>query len=370
LAFRHEEFELIDWIVQNIHRAKYDLNSTGLDPPRLKEMGIEVAYERSTNEAKPQLLEESIGRAYRVPDDEVLTTAGCTLALFLIFATLLRPNDEVIVQMPNYPALFKVPKVLGTKVVNVNMNFEDDFKLDIDAIEKVLSNKTKMLILSNSNNPTGVRLNKYDLEEIARITARTGTFLLVDETFREFALNPAPLARTLGDHVLVTSTLSKYFGMGDLKVGWIIAERGLINKIQALNRWVSINIAPLSARVATQIFKNKKKIDDRASSLMSQNLQIAKAFFKRTAEYVNWVEPDGAPICFPQSKLPFSSVQLSKTLIDRFGILVSPGEFFDRPGYFRLSFTGSSEHVEKGLDSLGKALSILYEENSGSRAIG
>ncbi|MDA4129712.1 MAG: pyridoxal phosphate-dependent aminotransferase [Thaumarchaeota archaeon] len=361
MAFRHEEFELIDWIVQNISGAKYDLTSTGLDPPRLMDLGIEVKYERFAKE--PQLA-ESIGQAYGVPSTEVLATSGCTLALYLIFATLLRPNDEVIVQMPNYPPLYKVPRVLGAKVTEVRMGFKGGFKLDLDALEKVLSKKTRMLVLTNSNNPTGVRLTKSDLEEIANITARTGTFLLVDETFREFAVNPAPLARNLGNHVLSTNTLAKYFGMGDLKVGWIIAKKDLIQKIQAVNKWVSINVAPLSARVASQIFENKKKFDDRAASIMNQNLQIAKAFFKRTIDYINWVEPDGAPICFPKSKLPLSSLQLSKTLIDRFGILVSPGEFFESPGHFRLSFAGSSARVEKGLDSLAKAFSVLSKEKS------
>ncbi len=188
--------------------------------------------------------------------------------------------------------------------------------------------------------------------------------MLVDETFREFAENPAPLARTLGDHVLATNTMAKYFGMGDLKVGWIIAHDELIQKIQAVNRWVSINVGPFPAWAVAKIIENKSKFDHRASYVMKTNLQIARDFFKNNIEHFDWVEPDGAPICFPRFNLPMSSFALCKTLIEEFGIFLSPGEFFEREGCVRISFPGEPDHVRRGFESLGKAILELTNDRT------
>jgi aspartate/methionine/tyrosine aminotransferase len=351
----HEDFKLIDWIVQNISKAKYDFVSTGLDPPNLEELAIDLSYE-GFKRNKSLRLEESIGSVYNVPSQEVAATSGCTLALFLIFASLLKPNDEVVVLMPNYPSEFLVPKVLGARVRKIETKFEETFAPNIEEIENTVSKNTKMLILTNSNNPTGMKLARREMEKMAEITSRTGTIMVVDETFREFAENRAPLARNLGDHVLVTNTMAKYFGMGDLKVGWIIAQEELIRKIQAVNRWVSINVGPFPAWAAAKILENKMKFDERASSVMTTNLQVAKDFFTRNTELFDWVEPDGAPICFPRFKLPMSSFAVCKTLIEEFGIFLSPGEFFEREGCIRLSFTGEPDRVKAGFEKLEEAI--------------
>jgi aspartate/methionine/tyrosine aminotransferase len=368
LSILHQDFELVDWLVQNKQRTKYDLAGSDLAPPDEEDVfGIDLSYREFMKE-RDSLdvgLEETIGKVYNLSREEVLVTCGGGLGLFLCFASLLRRNDEVIVPLPNYPPIYKVPRLLGCNVKTLDMKYQDGFTLSIPSLEKMITPKTKMVALTNSNNPTGVKLGKKELEEIVGITAKTGTYLLVDEVFREFAKDPAPLAHTLGEHVISINSMSKYYGMNDLKVGWVLSSRELIEKMKALNKWITGDyVSPFCIAAATKVLENKQKFDRRAKIFMSDNLEEGRRFFKKEASYLEWVEPDGALVCFPKVKLPVSSLHLSRALLQKFGILVGPGEFFECSGHLRICLTQIHKKVMKNLQKLSQALHEISQQIS------
>jgi aspartate/methionine/tyrosine aminotransferase len=350
----------VDWLVQNKRRTKYDLAGSDLAPPDEENVfGIDLSFKEFMKERDSLDVgfEETIGKVYDLPREDILTTCGGALALFLCFASLLRQNDEVIVPVPNYPPLYKVPRLLDCNVETLDMKYEEGFTLNIPSLEKMITPRTKMVALTNSNNPTGLKLGKKELEEIVEITAKTRTYLLVDEVFREFAKDPAPLAHTLGEHVISINSMSKYYGMNDLKVGWVLANRELIEKMKALNKWVTGDyVGPFSIFAAKKVLENKHKFDRRAKIFMSDNLEEGRRFFRNEASYLEWLEPDGALICFPKVKLPVSSLHLSRTLLQKFGILVGPGEFFGCPGHQRICLTQIHKKVTESLQKLSEAL--------------
>ena len=90
-----------------------------------------------------------------------------------------------------------------------------------------------------------------------RFAANKEVLVFVDETFREFADDPAPMARSFGDNVIVAGSMTKYYGLGDIRVGWLIAEKKIMERVRALNKWVSIDIAPLSCMIAVQALDKK-----------------------------------------------------------------------------------------------------------------
>ena len=232
-------------------KAKHNLASSGVEAPNLDEFGIETNL-NSLSEMRNVKLEESLGRVYGVPSDEVLTCGGSTMSIFLAISSIVKSGDEVVIPMPNYPPEYKVPRVLGARVHEVSTSYENGFRLNVDSVLNAISKNTKLVILTNSNNPTGLKISRKDQEEIVHFAAKNEVLVFVDETFREFADDPAPMARSFGDNVIVAGSMTKYFGLGDIRVGWLIAEKEITERVRALNKWVSIEISRLSYLIAIE----------------------------------------------------------------------------------------------------------------------
>ena len=247
--------------------------------------------------------------------------------------------------------LFPTERIL--KIINA----ED--ALVADAVAAAISRETKLVVLTNSNNPTGLKVSRKDIEKIVQAAGASGSLVFVDETFREFSEEPVPIARTLGDHVISAGSMTKFYGLGDLRVGWLFAEKRIMEKIVALNKWVSIEIARLSYMIAIQALEKKKLFDERTRKITKENIALGREFIHNNSDLLEWIEPDGAPFGFPRVKMATSSVELCKRLIDEFGILVSPGEFFEQPGHFRLCLTRTTENTKLALDSLTSALQTI-----------
>ena len=135
--------------------------------------------------------------------------------------------------------------MFGARVIGVSTGYGDGFRLNVNSVLNAISKNTKLVILTNSNNPTGLKISGKDLEEIVRFASNKEVLVFVDETFREFADGPAPMARSFGDNVIVAGSMTKYDGLGDIRVGWLIAEKKIMERVRALNKWVSIEIARL-----------------------------------------------------------------------------------------------------------------------------
>jgi aspartate/methionine/tyrosine aminotransferase len=369
MSFLHEDFELVDWLDENESKTKHNFGFSGLESPRLErdfftlrfKYTLFEKYKRGKRRVK---LEDTLSEILDIPRQQILGTSGSTLSLFLCFGSLIGKGDEVVVTVPNYPPMFKVPRILGAKTNLLRLRYEDGFQLDIGTLEDSISEKTKMIALTNSNNPTGMKLGKKKLHEIVELAERKGTYLLVDEAFREFSYDPDPIAHTFGNNnVISVQTMSKYFGMGDIKVGWIFASKQLIEKMKSLHNWVSINVGPLSEYIAIQILRSKRKFDARAKKFMRDNVQAARIFFNNGQQHsLEWVEPDGAPICFPRLTLPLSSPKFCEVLIKRFGILLSPGEFFEGPGHVRMCLTRKPSDTIRSLKALQNALAVISNQ--------
>jgi len=339
-------------------RAQHNLASSGIESPGMEEFGIETDPDLLSGLRKERL-EDSLGLAYNVSPDEVLVCAGGTLAIYLAIASMVKPGDEVLIPMPNYPPEYSLPRVLGANQQEVKMTWETGFRLDADSLSEKISKNTRMVILTNSNNPTGLKISSVDLGKIVGAAQRKGALVFVDETFREFADDPAPVARSLGDNVISAGSMTKYFGLGGPKIGWLFAGGELMEKIRSFNQWVSVEISRLSYMIGIQAMEKKKLLDQRTHKITKENLASAREFIRNNSDLLEWVEPNGAPFGFPKIKIPVSSKEFCSRLIEDFGILVSPGDCFEYPGHFRLCLTRSPEKTRAGLQAFSSALSEI-----------
>jgi len=153
-------------------------------------------------------------------------------------------------------------------------------------------------------------------------------------------------------------TLSKFYGVDDLRIGWIIANKDQIERASKLKRWVTIENSIFSEMLACRIIEERERFVARAKRFYQENVALVEGWM-RTREELEWVKPDAGLICFPKFNIQMASVDLARTLAEQYGVAIGPGAFFNCEGHFRLCFTRTREEVNQALWALGRGLDAI-----------
>jgi aspartate/methionine/tyrosine aminotransferase len=357
-----ESFDLYDWVTRYSGRIKHNLTSSSIKSPLLKEMGISVDYDefqRNRSSYKGSF-RSVLANAFDVREINVLVTCSGSEALFLAIGSTIGPGDEVVVTTPNYAPTFQIPKLLGGNVKLVRSKFEERFQPEIDSLRAAVSSKTRLVMLTNSNNPSGCMISANLLKEIFEDAG--DAVVVVDEAFREYGFQKAPpIAATLSNNCLSVGTMSKFYGAEDLRIGWMIGNEQLIERAKRLKDWVTMENSAFSEMLACKIFEERAKFVDRAREFYDGNIVLVENWMRNRKE-LSWVKPDCGLICFPKYNLPIGSVELAQNLALENHVAVGPGAFFNYEGYFRLCFTQTHKEVSEALTALGNGLDSIAEQ--------
>lgn len=358
-------FELSEWIRKYLPSIKYNLAESGIEPPNLAEAGIDLDVRKFYRNYSERTvgLEETLAETFGVEPENVLVTSSSSEAIYLIHQTLLKQTDEVIVPIPNYPAQLKVPQVVGARPKFLELSFEDGWKLHTDQVEQLTGPKTRLISITNSHNPSGVQLSKQTLVALLEVAKDADAWLLSDEVFREFGFERAPPpAATLGERGISLGTMSKFYGVGDIRIGWVLADPGIVRRLRQLKTWITSVNSHFSEYVAKQVLENHKWFVERARRFQEQNFELVRRFM-RSCRSLKWVEPEASLFCFPKILSGEQSVEFCRRIVEQTGVLLDPGVYFDKEGYFRLCFTMNAQTVGNGLDALQGALNSNADTN-------
>jgi aspartate/methionine/tyrosine aminotransferase len=335
----------VDLAGSNLHACTLD------DLPGARE-AVDIAGE--SPEGYPPLLEE-IARRYDVTAERVATAGGCSGANFLACAAVLDTGDEVLVESPFYDPLPAAARMLGATISTFARRFEDGYDLDPDAIAAAVTQRTRLLILSNPHNPSGTTASPERLIAVARLAEKRGFLILVDEVYRDTLLEDRPpLAAALSEACIGTNSLTKAYGLAGLRCGWTIASAPLTRRIRRARDLVD-NWAPMpSDRLSVVAFRNLDRLAARARALIDANLRQVKCFLAATPglECV----PPRATLAFPRLRGASDSRAFTERLLRETGTAVAPGHFFGAPAHFRMAFGGLPSVVTAGLDSITRCL--------------
>ncbi|HEV8594237.1 MAG TPA: pyridoxal phosphate-dependent aminotransferase, partial [Thermoplasmata archaeon] len=299
-------------------------------------------------------LRSVIGAQCQVWPEQVLVCNGASEANFLVQAALLQPGDEAITETPQYPPLRDGLIGLGVIVKRAARLAGEKWRFDFDALEKAITAKTKLLVLTNLNNPTDALLTAADLKRIADLAEAHRFHVHIDETFRELAFAQAPpTATTFGPRFVVTSTLTKAFGLGGLRLGWVMGAPDVIEKVKAVKDYTSICPNRISEELALWALKRKEGFLGRAKRICDENRTVVRAWLARNPN-VECFLPDYGNLCFP--KLPVSVDAIADRLKDQFKVVIAPGRFFGMGEHFRLGYGEHKASLERGLDRLDMAV--------------
>ena len=338
--------KLFDWILSLGPTAKYNLTSSGLSEPDLSEMGVDTSYERfaAEKDEHTRVFTEEVASLYSVEPESIVVTSGGSEAIFLVYSVL--GNGAVaVVPLPNYGPMFTVPRALGLEVRNT--------------LSERGAARATIFGLTDPNNPTGRSLDAEAVETLIESPeGRSSRIVFINEAYEEFTFPGSPRTHYGHTDVVTCSTMTKFYGLGRFRVGWIMADRGAARTLSYAKWAVSGHNSEYGVWIATQVLRKRQRFVERARRIRSRNIELVRRFAESTQGVST--ELGTAPFCLVRYQRGPGSLALARSLLEKTGVLISPGDFFGAPRAFRLCFTSDSEEtLRNGLDELSNFLNEL-----------
>lgn len=337
--------------------AKYNLATSGIMSYPLSELPVRVEDLEINGPTHYgyEPLKERIAALNGVKPENVVTATGTSLANHLAMAASFEPGDAVLIEEPTYELLLTTAKFLEGNVRRFPRRFANGFAIDPEDIRKAMTPRTKLIVITNLHNPSSALIDTETLEQIGKIAASAGARVLVDEVYLEALWDKRPQpAIHLGDQFIVTSSLTKAFGLSGVRCGWILAEGALTERIWRIHDLFGVNAAFPADLISVIAFDNLQRVARRARTILEENHRALNEFLA-SRDDLQTVRPGVGTTVFP--KLLSSDVdEFDRFLRAQYETGVVPGRFFEMPQHFRLGLGGDIAMTREGLSRLGDAL--------------
>jgi len=328
-------------------------------PIDLKDVSLRYGFHRGKPELRALIAEQYPG----LSPDNIIVTSGASEANFDILSALVKPGEHVIIEHPNYPSLYEVPRSLGCRVDLFSLNFDRAFRPDWERLEGMFETDTRLFSLTHPNNPTGSMISEEDLRRSVRIAEAKDVYLLFDETYRSMAFeNPLPAAASLSSKVISISSMSKCYGIPGIRIGWLASrDLGVIERVLSTREQVSIANNALGEEIAIQVLRNKDEYLESARRRIAANRAVVDGWMREQRNF-EWVPPEAGVVCFPRikSEVTVEPEKLYRLLAEKYRTFVVPGRCFEMDErHFRVGFGADAEEIRVGLRNLDLALKEL-----------
>ena len=350
----------------------YNLSESGVHPMRLEELvedpearagllGQELVYPQSNGTIE---LRELVATMYPgATADHVEVTNGGSEANFVTMWHLVEPGDEVVSMVPNYGQTLGLAEAFGGVLKPWPLRLTADGKrwhVDLDELRRLVTSKTRLIILCNPNNPTGARIPASDLDGICRVAATVGAWVLSDEIYRGAELDGAETPSVWGryERVIITSGLSKAYGLPGLRIGWIVSSPQVVATTWGYHDYTTIGPGTLSDRLARIALQPamRAKILARTRRILHTNLPVITGWLDAHAERFSYALPDAGAIVYMRYHDAINSTELVERLRVEKSVLIVPGDHFGMDGYLRIGFGSETRYLRDGLDRLDHLL--------------
>jgi aspartate/methionine/tyrosine aminotransferase len=294
--------------------------------------------------------------------EDVLITAGAAEANYLTIMQLLQPGDEIVIETPGWPQAEVLARSIGAKIVKVTRREDDGWQLPLDKVAEAVTSKTKMIFISNPNNPTGALLGQGELEDLVRIADHVGAWLLVDEVYAglEWDGPRAPSIAGMYARGITTGSVSKALGLQGLRTGWLICPDKELVMDAVILRENSSEIMNIMGEVIAEVALRPDRYDVamlEARRAGSENLAQMDTWVAAKAG-LSWVKPRAGLIGL--GRLPegiYSDIFAKRLLADPYRTFLLPGSAYDQPNHIRLGVGGGAAvNLSDGLTRVGHAL--------------
>lgn len=372
--------EYLPWAKSVERSARFDLTSSGVadtvapwsDDDEARALveawsgTLEIAdlCRRDVRRAAREELIQAVATRYGVDSARVTPTLGASLAITHVLMALLRPGDQVVVERPTYEPLHRVPEMLGANVSRLERDASDGWAVRPDRLARLLTSRTRAVILSNLHNPSGVAIARETLLEVTELAARVGAVVLVDEVYLDYCFSTAPdgpilPACLVAPNCISWSSATKCFGFSALRAGWIVTGTPEASRvIRAATDYLHVDEPVSTLRLGARVLQQADRLTAWAAQVSAAGLAVVERWIQGEPR-VSWVPPRaGISGCIRLPDL-MQDAPFAQHLRERYDTLVVPGTFFEAPGFVRLSFGIDPVILEQGLANISSALDDL-----------
>jgi len=301
--------------------------------------------------------------------ENVLVTHGCSEANYTTLWGLVEPDDRVAVMIPNYLQSWGLARGYGGRADAYRLMADrrgprPRWALDVASLRRAVSRRTRVIVVTNPNNPTGAVLSPEEMDEVVRVARGVGAWILSDEVYRGAELvgdEASPTFWGRGHKIVVTGGLSKAFGLPGLRIGWIVAPPRLAARLWSYQDYTTLTPAMLSDRLARVALEPRRResILARTRRILRAQLPPIERWIRSHGELFEYVPPVAGAIALLRYRLPIGSVALSDRLRREKSVLVTPGAHFGIGRFLRIGYGYDPAKTLQGLGRIDELLADL-----------
>lgn len=370
-----DKFKVEEWFNKYEKDAVYDLADTCIDSLSIDDLfnitGNKDKYSgeifsRKLNygdiHGSPKL-KKAIASLYKNQTSENITvTHGAIGANQLAIMTLAEAGSKVVSVIPAYQQHYSIPKAFGADVKLYYLKEENNWLPDLNELEQLTGNDTRLICMNNPNNPTGAVIPNDMLKKIVQIAKKSDAYILCDEVYRGLNHEGNPFSDSIADIYekgISTGSMSKTFSLAGLRLGWVAANREIIAKINRHREYNTISVGILDDYFSNLAIENKEKIIKRNLEKIKTGKKILADWVKNEPK-VHLVKPNGGTTAFVKYNLPVSSTELCRKLQQETGVMILPGDTLEVDGYLRIGYANNFEHLQIALEIFSEWLKKNY----------
>ncbi|WP_288192729.1 aminotransferase [uncultured Phyllobacterium sp.] len=284
--------------------------------------------------------------------ENVVTTHGAIGANALVHQTLVERGDRVISVLPTYQQHYSIPESIGADTQILKLTEKTGFLPDLEELKALATPGTKLIAINNPNNPTGSLMDRAYLEKLVEIARACGAWVLCDEVYRgtdqEGELGMTVSIADLYEKGISTGSMSKTYSLAGLRLGWIAGPVELIHAVSVHRDYNTISVGMLDDHFAAIALENKDKILKRSHEITRTNLAILSDWVD-AEPLISWIKPKSGTTALLKYDLPISSEEFCIRLLEKTGVMFTPGSAMDMEGYLRIGYTNGEAVLREGL---------------------
>jgi aspartate/methionine/tyrosine aminotransferase len=358
------------------NEVRWNLSESGVLPLRVEELARDGSAELLATALKypeangSQLLRERIALFYPgATAENVLVTTGTSEANYTTLWGLLEKGDRAAVMLPAYLQTWGLARAYGGRadayrLVERRRGLESRWALDVSSLQRAVTKRTRAILVTNPNNPTGAVLTEDEMEAIVAAARRVGAWIVSDEVYRGAEVDadaPSPTFWGRYPRVIVTSGLSKAFGLPGLRIGWIVAPPAQTARLWGYQDYTTLTPSMLSDRLARIAMEPRRRdeILSRTREILRRQLPVIEAWVRSHDGVLELIPPRAGAIALVRYRLPIGSVALFERLRLEKSVLITPGAHFGIGRYLRVGYGYDIGKVQEGLARIDELLGEL-----------
>src|SRR5947207_896302 len=356
---RHKHSDYMHWS-KTQSRARFNLATSGVAPFPLRKLPVkleELEINGDDSYGYPPL-QQAVAAHHGVNPDCVVESAGTSMANHLAMAAIIEPGDEVLIEHPAYGPILDVAQYLQANVKRFRRAEENGWAIDPADVRHCVTPKTRLIVVTNLHNPTSALTPASVLREIGDIARSVGAFVMVDEVYLDAVYEETPrTAFHLGPEFVVTSSLTKVYGVSSLRCGWILAQPDLAWKMRRLNDLYSATPVFPGELLSVAAFKHLNLLRERARRIVEADRKLLRDFLKQqwavSAVETKWGTTSFVRLSHSRGS---NTGAFLERLLSEFDTSAVPGRFFEMPDHFRIGMGVNTEMFAEGLNRITRAL--------------